>query len=138
MNFKEIAEHIEDNGLTIGIRGLCQDEKYKAGDTVRESYEWNFEIDCSTYDIDGEEGAKTGGTSCIRIGSDMDDIEKLAEKIEQSFEMADGYAEHGAGYALIASKYVNSDGTFDEDETRLIDAKVIALLDENFKMIESI
>ena len=138
MNFLKIAEYVEENGLTIGIRGLCEDEEYKVGDTARESYEWDFENDCSTYVTDGEEGLKTGGTSCLMIGNDMDDVEELAANIEKSFDDIKDYGYPGKGFALLVSKHPNNDGAFDPGETRLEDAEVIAIMDDDFNTIDSI
>jgi hypothetical protein len=48
-----------------GIRTLSEDEQYEKGDICRNSYEWDFENDCSTYDND--ERIELDGTSCTEI-----------------------------------------------------------------------
>ena len=58
-----------------GLRALCDDEEYEAGDSPRESYAWDFDEDVSCYETDGE---TIGGACAIDIGdweeeSDIED-----------------------------------------------------------------
>ncbi len=48
----------------IGVRTPTPDENYAVGDTARESYDWDFENDQSTYETDGR---TLGGTSAVDI-----------------------------------------------------------------------
>ena len=49
----------------VGIRTLTRDEHYNVGDTCRNSYDWDTDEDCSTYDTDGPR--QLSGTSCTNV-----------------------------------------------------------------------
>lgn len=50
---KNIIDLIEASGAEyIGIRHLADDEHYNVGDYCRNSYDWDYEHDCSTYETD--------------------------------------------------------------------------------------
>lgn len=126
-NYIEIAKEIIEEGIDlVGVRSLCDDEQYKVGDECRESYEWNFEHDCSTYDLDGEEGMKAGGTCATQIIVDTEDAEELAKRIEGIVKENAAYL--GDRQAVIAGHGANIDHTLDPNEIRLLDAYVLAVL----------
>lgn len=126
-NFKEIAKKIIDEGIDlVGVRSLCEDEQYKVGDECRESYEWNFEHDCSTYDLDGGDGEKAGGTCATQIKVETEDVEELAQHIEEIVKENALYANEKQ--AIIAGHGVNNDHTLDPGEIRLTDAYVLELI----------
>ena len=53
---KEIIRKItEENYKWIGIRHLADDENYTVGDFCRNSYDWDYENDCSSYDTENPE-----------------------------------------------------------------------------------
>ena len=48
----------------VGVRSLCDDERYVVGDVCRASHERDLENDCSDYETTGE---RTMGTCATRI-----------------------------------------------------------------------
>lgn len=126
-NYIEIAKEIIEEGIDfVGVRSLCDDEQYKIGDECRESYEWNFEHDCSTYDLDGVDGTKAGGTCATQIKVETDNVAELAKHIEAVVKENSGYL--GNRQAIIAGHGANNDHTLDPNEIRLTDAYVLAVL----------
>lgn len=80
-----------------GIRGLCDDEDYTVGGEVRESYEWDYEADCSTYQTTGQtmgqsyrDGAKAG--VCTIGIVDPEDLESIAQAMEAVRLYSDRFA----------------------------------------------
>lgn len=127
MKYLELAKEIlEKNYAVVGVRSLCEDEHYEVGDYCRESYEWDLEHDCSTYDLYGEEGMKAGGTCATYIETnyfETDDWEReLAKRIEEAIEYNKGY---GGEQVIIAGDGDCSIGNFDPDEVRIVNARVI-------------
>ncbi|PAD72434.1 hypothetical protein [Paenibacillus campinasensis] len=131
--FKAIAKEIFENKYQhVGIRLLCEDENYNVGDDCRESYEHDFENDVSSYYTTGE---TADGTCATRVDTfdfnfffyDDEDIKALASKINQAVDQNKVY---GSGKrVIIAGTSSYTDGHFDEDEIRIRNAQVIALLD---------
>lgn len=127
MKYLELAKEIlENNYAVVGVRSLREDEHYEVGDYCRESYEWDLEHDCSTYDLYGEEGEKAGGTCATYIESNYfktDDWEReLAERIEKAIEYNRSY---DGEQVIIAGDGANTDGRFDPNEVRIVNARVI-------------
>lgn len=127
MKYLEIAKEIlEKNYAVVGVRSLREDEHYEVGDYCRESYEWDLEHDCSTYDLYGEEGEKAGGTCATYIESnyfETDDWEReLAERIEEAIEYNRSY---DGEQVIIAGDGDCTDGSFDPREVRIVNARVI-------------
>ena len=53
MNVEKILETIKENDYSmVAIRHCCPDEEYKIGDICRNSFEWNEEYECSSYDTE--------------------------------------------------------------------------------------
>ena len=53
MNTQKLLDTIKNNKYSvIAIRHCCQDEHYQLGDFCRNSYEWNYELECSSYDTE--------------------------------------------------------------------------------------
>ena len=76
----DIIEAIESSGYSwIGIRHLSDDENYQIGDYCRNSYDWNYEYDCSTYETD--EPQELPGTCAYntQIMTGWDDPEEMEE-----------------------------------------------------------
>ena len=127
MKYLELAKEIlENNYAVVGVRSLQEDEHYEVGDYCRESYEWDLEHDCSTYDLYGEEGEKAGGTCATYIETDYfetDDWEvELAKRIEEAIEDNKVY---GGEQVIIAGDGDYTIGMFDPDEVRIVNARVI-------------
>ena len=111
MDAQQIRDIIGDRtGGCWGIRGLCDDEEYAVGGEVRESYEWDYENDCSRYQTDGQtmgmewrDGYK-GGICTIGI-SDPEDVESIARAMK-------GARVYSRSFALLHSydkEYGNDD-----------------------------
>lgn len=53
MNTQKLLDTIKNNKYSvIAVRHCCQDEHYQLGDFCRNSYEWNYELECSSYDTE--------------------------------------------------------------------------------------
>lgn len=53
MNIEKLLETIKDNKYSVvAIRHCCPDEHYQVGDFCRNSYEWDYELECSSYDTE--------------------------------------------------------------------------------------
>ena len=124
-----IAKEIMKRRLySVAVRGLQSDEQYKPGDFARESYEWDYENDCSTYFTTGALAHGTCGTYVNASGINMffDDPAELATRIEAAAKK-NGYSDR---LAVIAGDRTDMDYDHpDENETRIIDAIVIAVID---------
>nr|DAK78431.1 MAG TPA: hypothetical protein [Caudoviricetes sp.] len=126
-DYKAIAQMIiDDDPACIGVRSLQNDEKYEVGDYCRESYEWDYENDCSTYHSFGEDGEKAGGTCATHVRFDTWDVDELAAEIEKTVKANAYYGRNGQ---VIITGRPNIDGSFDKNECRIVDAKVIAVVD---------
>lgn len=106
----------------IGIRGLTRDEKYQVGDICRNSYDWDYENDCSTFAT--ENPIELNGTcavdSCIDIDFDTDEeiVTKL-DKVLKNFNYC--------GCKVIIGG-LNSEYGADENEIIIQDAVVLQSL----------
>ena len=65
----------------VGIRGLAADENYKIGDTLRNSYNWDYEYDCSSYDTDELEELDGTCAVDILINTTSDTETEIIDKI---------------------------------------------------------
>ena len=108
----------------IGVRSLTPDEKYKVGDTARESYDWDFENDRSTYDTDGR---TLGGTAAINIVRDrhQDGPKEVEAALREALNASDGY--EGERKVIIGGSRQRWGD--DPSETIIENAKVLAVLD---------
>lgn len=122
-NINEIIQTIEQNGYNyIGIRHICEDESYSIGDYCRESYDWDYENDCSSYDTD--QPISLGGTCALntKIMSGWDEPEEIIEKLELAIEKSKYYYGPVIVVAGNSATYGN-----DEDEIIISDAIVLAV-----------
>lgn len=118
MDAKELQKIIVSNGIRgcWGIRALCYDEDYQAGDIARDSYDWDFVNDISTYGTDTP--ISLGGSCAIGI----DDPEEL-QSIQRSLDWSDRYC--GVCKALLHSAKIEYGN--DEGEVIMTDAEVVAV-----------
>lgn len=124
MNVKEILRKVCEKGYSVvAIRHMSNDENYNIGDMCRNSYEWNYELDHSTYE--DEEQIELDGTCGYHIVGfadlDGDELEE-AEHIFQN-------ALHGSSiYSGKPVVIAGNDYTYGNDENEIIisDACVIA------------
>jgi len=133
MDVKNILSTIKSaRGSYIGIRSLTPDEQYSVGDYARQSYEWDADSDCSAYYTTGE---TAGGTCCVLAHTcnysldDPDDAEAVEAEIIRAIDKASGVYGSGRLAVLVADRDVSRDyAVDDEDEGRLVDAVVVALI----------
>jgi hypothetical protein len=128
IKYIELAKKIiEEEFSVVGIRSAYDDETYEAGDTCRESYEWDLAEDCSTYHTTG---LTAGGTCATEVNVDFDyyttedHAKELAEKIESAVNQNKSYL---GDYQYIVGGYSrNTDYDLsDDNEVRIVDAEVI-------------
>lgn len=128
LKYLELAKQIiEENYHAVGVRSICEDETYKVGDDCRDSYDWDFEADCSTYSTDGRTANGTCATHVDTQYFVTDDwAVELAERISQIVEANSIY---GGDQVIIAGNHgVNNDSTFDEGEIRIKNAFVVSVV----------
>lgn len=130
MNVQNLVNTIKtsyENGYRFfGIRNIStQMYKLNVGDTCPNSYDWDFENDCSTY---GTTGETLNGASAIHVNTDpvCNEDNEMQEALETAIEQAKNYY-NGVLY-LIASKE-NYDWGSDENEIVLEDATVLAIIE---------
>lgn len=131
IDYRKLAEEIISNNYpAVGVRALQADENYIVGDVCRESYEWDYENDCSEYETNGNDGEKAGGTCATKVEInyplDMDDVDDLAEALEAAVSY--NYNVYRAKRQVIIAGSPNHDGVFEAEEIRIDSAKVIAVL----------
>ncbi len=74
-------------GYTVlGIRGLTEDENYKINDICRNSYDWDYENDMSSYNT--ENPVELNGTCAMAVLFDSDDYteEEIEIKIQDTLK----------------------------------------------------
>lgn len=108
---KEIIEAIENSKEAwIGIRHLADDENYEIGDYCRNSYDWNYECDRSTYETD--EPLELPGTCAYRtdIQPGWDEPEEIAEKLEKALKASSCYMGEIVIISGSRAEYGNDNG----------------------------
>lgn len=128
MKYLELAQQILDNNYhAVGVRSICDDENYAVGGDCRDSYDWDFEADCSTYSTDGRTASGTCATHIDTQYFATDDwASELADRIEQIVEANSIY---GGDQIIIAGNHgVNNDAALDEGEIRIKNAFVIEVI----------
>lgn len=126
----EIAKQAKESHLSFGVRSLDDDEDYKVGDRVRDSYEWDFEADCSVYDLD--ENAESAGYTCTTGFAEFidgtDSLEDWAAAIKDTIEYNSQY---GGTQVLVLGR--EADDTIainnDDREVGLTNPTVIAIVE---------
>ena len=128
---KAVLEAYENGYRNFGIRVTPHEcNPLAVGDNIPDSYDWDVENDCSTYETTGETlgGACTVGinTSCIWFDGSDEDNADLAEEIENAIQKA-----KKAGYwgeqIILAGNETGCEYGQDADEIILPNAKVIAI-----------
>nr|DAZ48820.1 MAG TPA: hypothetical protein [Caudoviricetes sp.] len=127
LDAKKILETVNNEGATIvAVRHCCDDEDYAVGDWCRDSYDWNIELDQSSYYDD--EPNELPGTCGIGIWHftdlDSDEVDEAKELLSRAIEKASCYL----GRLAIIVGYKGYEYGQDEDEVIIRDAQVIALL----------
>lgn len=122
---KELVETIMNSNYGyIGIRHLAEDEEYEIGDICRNSYDWDYENDCSSYNTNEVE---LNGTCAVdtRIDLDWDDEEEVESKLREAVEVSDQYI---GSIAIIGGNRMEYGA--DDGEIIIENATVIALIEE--------
>lgn len=112
---------------TIGIRALAPDEQYNVGDELRESYDWDFESDVSTYSTDDPRGL--GGTSAYdtQIDTQWDEKDEIVEKLNSAVK--DSRARYEGDSVLVGGDLLEYGN--DDREVVISNPTVIAKYNEN-------
>lgn len=124
-NVAEILNKANEKGCgCIAIRHCAEDETYSVGDMCRNSFDWNYELDHSTYE--DEEQIELNGTCGLHVRGfenlDEEEIEEATELFNKAMERANAYIGHVVVIAGNRFEYGN-----DEDEVIIRDAEVIAV-----------
>ena len=120
----DIITAIEASGAEyIGIRHLADDEHYNIGDYCRNSYDWDYEFDRSTYDTD--EPIELPGTCAYntRIIAGWDDSEDIGKKLSKALVESNRYLGPSVIVAGDRAEYGADPG-----EIIIKDAIVIAII----------
>lgn len=123
MNKAEIANIILKGEYTIyGLRHLTSDESYEIGEELRNSYDWDYENDQSTYNTN--EPVELPGACAIHIHAEyMDEVEEVMDEIDRALRASSIYG--GDRIALIAGDYYEYGN--DEDEVIIRNADFLGL-----------
>ena len=124
LNVQEILNKVNKEGYSVvAIRHCAEDEAYAVGDICRNSYDWNYELDCSTYDTD--EPVELEGACGYHVRGfenlDADEIEEATEIFEKAMKEAETYC--GKVVIIAGNRYTYGN---DENEVIIEDAEVIA------------
>lgn len=125
LNVEEILKKVNDEGYeVVAIRHCTEDEEYDVGDICRNSFDWNYELDHSTYE--DEEQVELNGTCGLHIigfeNLDEEEVEEATELFNKAMEKANVYS----GQVVVIVGYSYDYGS-DEDEVIIRDAEVIAV-----------
>ena len=129
MDYDTVAKNIIENKYGyVAIRSIDKDESYEIGDFCRESYEWDIENDCSSYLTTQELAGGTCGTivNTWDLYYDEESIPELIENLKKAIKLNKAYGFNGQ---IIIAGDKRSDGCLDdENEVRIVDAKVIGIV----------
>ena len=117
-----IRKITEENYKWIGIRHLADDENYTVGDFCRNSYDWDYENDRSSYESDDPEELPGTCAYDTKINSNWDDEEEIEGKILKAITESDCYSGKIAVIAGNSAEYGN-----DPEEIIIENAEVIYL-----------
>lgn len=125
LNVMEILKKMNYEGYgVIAIRHCAEDETYNVGDVCRNSFDWNYELDHSTYE--DEEQVELNGTCGFHVAGfeslDEEEIEEATELFNKAMKNANVYCGNIVVIAGNSFEYGN-----DENEVIISDAEVIAV-----------
>lgn len=127
---KIMKEAYEEGFCSFGIRSI--DTKIfgraECGDILPESYDWDIEEDCSTYETTGE---TLPGTCAVWVNTQWINYDNewdtdILNSLESAIKIAHTY--YGDEYVLVGSKEGGEWGN-DEREIILEDAQVLAIIE---------
>lgn len=124
LNVAEILKKVNNEGYgVVAIRHCAEDESYIVGDICRNSFDWNYELDHSTYE--DEEQVELNGTCGLHIiGFENLDEEETEEAVEMFDKAMKESQVYGGSVVVIAGNYFEYGN--DENEVIIEDAEVIA------------
>lgn len=127
MTAKELLKKVnEERYSVVAIRHLSDDENYNIGDICRNSYNWNYEYDLSSYFT--EEPEELNGTCGYSISEicnlDKEEVESAEKILSNGIESASTYS----GKTIVIAGYRYEHGN-DENEVIIADAEVIGMID---------
>ena len=101
----------------IGVRVCTEDENYQVGDTCRDSFDWDYENDVSTYNTDNP--ISLGGACAVEIiiEDDMSDKEIMELIKSKTYN-------YGGGTKVLIGGHESEYGS-DESEIIIVDAEVL-------------
>lgn len=107
----------------VGVRVLTEDQNTNVGEVLRNSYDWDYEEDVTSF---GNSGNELNGSCAITVCEDMAsfDDEEILEALEIAKEKASNYS--GGKMVLIGGDCCEYGA--DEGEIIIENAKVIAFL----------
>lgn len=112
-----ITQQIDDiKYLSLGLRATRPDEHYRIGDRARNSYDWDYEADCSSDD-------ELDGTCAVEIDW-VDTADELIAEIERTLQTVEQY--HGVHVVLLGGD--NSSYGTDPGEIVISNARVLAII----------
>lgn len=125
LNVEEILKKANEEGHSVlAIRHCAEDEVYSVGDICRNSYDWNYELDHSTYE--DEEQVELDGTCGLHVvgfeNLDDEEVEEATELFNRAMEQANIYSGNIVIIAGDRFEYGN-----EENEVIIEAAEVIAV-----------
>lgn len=106
----------------VGIRHLADDEEYNVGDICRNSYDWDYENDCSSYESNNPVELQGSCSFDTGIIAEWDDESEIRQKLENAIDASDCYC---GRLAVIAGN--RSECGSDDGEIIIKNAEVIYL-----------
>lgn len=122
MDLQKLLDKIKKEKYSIiAIRRCSPDERYEVGDICRNSYEWNYELEVSSYDT--EDPVEMEGTCGYNVSEilNMDDNEKIRSAIMKAIDDTPIY--DGNAIIIAGNSYIYGN---DENEIIIKNAEVIA------------
>lgn len=125
LNVSEILKKVNEEGFgCVAIRHCAEDETYSIGDICRNSFDWNYELDHSTYE--DEEQVELDGACGLHIvgfeSLDEEEVEEATRLFENAMKEANIYVGQIVVIAGNRFEYGN-----DENEVVIKEAEVIAV-----------
>lgn len=116
-----LKEAMDQKYKVFGIRVCNADENYKIGDEARDSYDWDYLNDCSTYETTKE---TLGGACATKILVDnYSDDEEIKEALNDAIERAKmygGFNEYKYTQTVLLGCHPNCDYKYGNDEKEII------------------
>jgi hypothetical protein len=110
-----------------GVRATSEDEEYETGDTPRNSYDWDYDNDVSSYET--ESPIEFDGSCAIntRIDTYNDDVDTIQSKLDECIERSK--REYYGNTIVIIGSQSCTYGQ-DRDEIIMEDGEVLAVYDK--------